>query len=107
MNDINNHKRNPDTEGSRHHATIGELPRHDTSEINLSHSKNRSSNHHSSDNTIINTNSDTVTTVPDMQRQDAIVPDASGHSTTSHDMSRHLQKEVEPPVKDTNEIPRD
>ena len=107
MNDINNHKRNPDTEGSRHHATIGELPRHDTSEINLSHSKNRSSNHHSLDNTIINTNSDTVTTVPDMTRQDATIPDASGHNTTSHDMSRHSQEEIIPPVQEKNNISRD
>jgi len=104
MNDINNNKREPDTEGSRHHATIDGLPRHNTSETNHSYSENRSANHHSSDNININTNSDTVTTVPDMPRQDATIPDASGHSTTSHDMSRHSQEEIEPPVQEKNDV---
>lgn len=107
MNDINNNKTDPDTGGSRHHATIDDLARHDTSEINHSYSENRSANHHISDNTNINAHSNTVTTVPDMPGQDATIPDASGQSTTSHDMSRHSQEEIKPPAQDTNIISSD
>lgn len=107
MNDINNNKREPDTEGSRHHATIDGLPRHNTSEINLSHSENRSANHHNSDNTNINDNSNTVTTVPDMPGQDAIVLDPSGRNTTSHDMSRHSREKIEAPVQEKSDVSPD